>query len=80
MPGDKSGEFSCLANGGHNIVDYIVDSLVIWQVATHFEVVINDTCYYVVGGDSDLMVLHLRLNIDYNFVEPQHMVETKNLA
>jgi len=25
-PGDESGEFTCLANGGHNIVDYIVGS------------------------------------------------------
>jgi hypothetical protein len=29
--GDKSGEFTCLANGGRNIVDYIVDSPVVWQ-------------------------------------------------
>jgi hypothetical protein len=30
MPGDKSGEFTCLANGGHNTFDYIVGSPTIW--------------------------------------------------
>ncbi len=75
-PGDKSREFICLANGGHNTLDYIVGSLVVWQDVTHFEVIIDDTHYCAVGGDSDHKPLRLRLNIDCNFVEPQHMVET----
>jgi hypothetical protein len=29
------------------------------------------------GGDSDHRPLRLRLNIDYTFVEPQHIVVTK---
>jgi hypothetical protein len=66
-----------LANGGRNIVDYIISSPTIWQAATHFEVIINDTRYYAMGGNFDHKPLHLRLNIDCNFVEPQHMVETK---
>jgi hypothetical protein len=41
--GDKLREFTCLANGGRNTVDYIVGSLVIWQTATHLEVIIDDT-------------------------------------
>jgi hypothetical protein len=28
-PGNESGEYTCLANGEHNIVDYIVNSLTI---------------------------------------------------
>ncbi len=38
---------------------------------------IHDTCYYAIGGDSDHRSLRLRLSIDCNFVEPQHMVVTK---
>jgi hypothetical protein len=38
-PSDESKEFTCLANGGHNIVDYIVDSIAIWETATHLEVI-----------------------------------------
>jgi hypothetical protein len=49
MLGDELGEFSCLANGGSSTVDYIVGSLVVWQVATHFEVMIDDTYYCMVG-------------------------------
>ncbi len=49
-PGDELREFTCLANGGHNTVDYIVGSPVIWQVATHLEVIIDDTRYCAVGG------------------------------
>jgi hypothetical protein len=75
MPGDKLKEFTCLANGGCNIVDYIVGSLIVWQVTTHFEVIINDTCYCAVGGDSDHKPLCLWLNINCNFVEPQHTIE-----
>jgi hypothetical protein len=67
---------SSLANGGRNIVDYIVGSPVVWQAATHFEVIIDDTRYYMVGGDSDHRLLCLRLSINCSFVEPQHMVET----
>ncbi len=72
----NQGEFTCLANGGRNIVDYIVGSPVVWQVATHLEVIIDDTRYYAMGGNSDHSLLHLRLNIDCNFVEPRHTVVT----
>jgi hypothetical protein len=58
-PGDELREFTCLANGGRNTVDYIVGSLVIWQVATHLEVIIDDTRYCAVGGDSDHRSLRL---------------------
>jgi hypothetical protein len=76
-PGDESKEFICLANGGHNIVDYIVGSPAVWQATTHFKVIIDDIHYCMVGGDFDQMPLRLQLNIDYSFVEPQHMVVTK---
>ncbi len=76
-PGDQSGEFTCLANGGCNIVDYIVGSHVVWQTATHLEVIIDDIRYRAMGGDSDHRPLHLRLNIDCSFVERQHTVVTK---
>ncbi len=66
-----------MANGGRNTVDYIVGSLAIWQVATHFKVIIDDTRYYAMGGDSDHRPLRLRLNIDCTFVEPQPTVVTK---
>jgi hypothetical protein len=62
-----------LANGGHNTIDYIVGSLAIWQAATHLKVIIDDTQYCAIGGDSD----HRPLSINYSFVEPQHMVVTK---
>jgi len=29
------------------------------------------------GGDSDHRPLRLQLNIDYNFIEPQHTIVTK---
>ncbi len=66
-----------MANGGRSIVDYILGSLVIWQVVTHLEVIIDDTCYCTMGGDFDHRSLHLRLRIDYSFVESQHIVVTK---
>ncbi len=72
-PGDELGEFICLANGGRSIVDYIVSSPLVWQVVTHFEVIIDDAPYCVMGGDSN----HRPLSIDCSFVEPQHMVITK---
>ncbi len=75
--GGKLGEFTCLANGGRSTVDYIVGSLAIWQDATHFEVIIDDTRYCTMGGDSDHKPLRLRLSIDCTFVEPQHIVVTK---
>jgi hypothetical protein len=68
-----------LANGGRNIVDYIVGSPIVWQVATHLEVIINDIRYYAMGGDSDHKPLHLWLNIDCSFVKPQHTVVTKKI-
>jgi hypothetical protein len=79
-PGDESGEFTCLANGGRNTIDYIVGSPAIWQTTTHFEVIIDDTRYCAMGGDFDHMPLRLRLNIDCTFVEPQHTIVTKILA
>jgi len=75
--GEQSREFTCLANGGRNIVDYIVGSHVVWQAATHFKVIIDDIRYRTMGGDSDHRPLRLRLNIDCSFVESQHMVVTK---
>jgi len=78
-PGDKLKEFTCLANGGRNTFDYIISSPAIWQVATHFKVLIDDTCYYAMGGDSDHKLLRLRFNIDCSFVEPQHTIETKKI-
>ncbi len=48
-PSDESGEFICLANGGCSTVDYIIVSSAIWQVTTHLEVIIDDTCYYALG-------------------------------
>jgi hypothetical protein len=77
IPGDESGEFICLANGGRSSIDYIVSSPTIWQAATHFEVIIDNTRYCVMGGDSDHRSLRLRLNINYSFVEPQHTIVTK---
>jgi hypothetical protein len=76
-PSDELREFTCLANGGHNIVIYIIGSPVVWQAVTHFEVIIDDTHYYAMGGNSNHRPLRLRLSIDCNFVEPQHMVVTK---
>ncbi len=75
-PRDESREFTWLANGGHNTIDYIIGSFVIWQVTTHFEVIIDDICYCVIGGDSDHMPLRLRLSINCSFVEPQHTIVT----
>jgi hypothetical protein len=68
-----------LANGRHNIIDYIVGSPAIWQTATHLKVIINDTRYCAIEGDSDHRPLRLWLNIDYTFVKPQHIVVTKNI-
>jgi hypothetical protein len=76
-PGNESGEFICLTNGGRNIVDYIVGSLAIWQATTHLKVIIDDIRYHAMGGDSDCRPLRLRLNIDCSFVEPQHTLVTK---
>jgi hypothetical protein len=66
-----------LANGGRNIVDYIVGSPIIWQTATHLEMIIDDTHYCALGGDSNHKPLHLWLSIDCNFVKPQHTIVTK---
>ncbi len=66
-----------MANWGCNTIDYIVGSPVVWQAATHLEVIIDDIHYYAMGGDSDHKPLHLWLNIDCSFVEPQHTVVTK---
>ncbi len=66
-----------MANGGRSIVDYIIGSLAIWQTTTHLEVIIDDTCYYTMGRNSDHKPLRLQLNIDCSFVEPQHIVVTK---
>jgi hypothetical protein len=72
-PGDESREVIHLANGERSTVDYIMGSLTIWQAPTHLEVIINDTRYYAMGGDSNHRLLRLQLNIDCNFVESQHI-------
>ncbi len=74
---DELGEFTCLANGGHNIVNYIIGSPIVWQATTHFEVIIDNTHYSAMGGDSDHRSLRVWLSIDCSFVEPQHIVVTK---
>jgi hypothetical protein len=66
-----------LANGRRNTIDYIAGSPAIWQVATQLEVIIDDTRYCAMGGDSDHRSLRLRLSINCTFVEPQHIVVTK---
>jgi hypothetical protein len=76
-PSDELGEFTCLANGGCSTVDYIVGSPIIWQAATHLKVIIDDTRYCAMGGDSDHRPLRLQLNINYTFIEPQHTTVTK---
>jgi hypothetical protein len=68
-----------LANGGRSTIDYIVGSPAVWQAVTHFKVIIDDTRYCAMGGDSDHRPLRLRLNIDCSFVEPQHTVVTKKI-
>ncbi len=65
-----------MANGGRSVVDYIIGSPVVWQVAIHLKVIIDDTRYRAMGGDSDHKSLCLRLNIDCSFVKPQHTVVT----
>jgi hypothetical protein len=62
--GDELREFICLVNGGRSIVDYIVSSPIVWQAATHLEVIIDDTRYWAMGGNSNHRLLHLQLNID----------------
>jgi len=66
-----------LANGGRDTFDYIVGSPVVWQVTTHLEVIIDDTHYYAMGGDSDHRPFRLQSSINYSFVEPQHIIVTK---
>ncbi len=39
--------------------------------------IIDDTHYCTMGGDSDHRPLCLQLNINCSFVEPQHMVITE---
>ncbi len=76
-PGDELGEFICLANGRRTTIDYIVDSLTVWQVVTHLKMIIDHTYYYTIGANSDHKSLRLWLSIDCNFVEPQHTIVTK---
>jgi hypothetical protein len=52
------------------LVDYIVGSPIVWQVATQLEMIVNDTHYYAMGGNFDHKLLRLRLSIDCSFVEP----------
>ncbi len=73
-PSDESREFTCLANGGRNIIDYIVGSPIVWQVVTHLEVIIDDIRYCAMGGDFNHKPFHIWLSIDCSFVEPQHIV------
>jgi hypothetical protein len=76
-PSDESREFTYLTNGGCNIINYILSSLVIWQATTHLKVIIDDTHYYMMGADFDHKLLHLQLSIDCSFIKPQHKVVTK---
>ncbi len=76
-PGDKLGEFICLANGGRNTINYTVGLPIVWQIVAHLEVIIDDTRYCALGGDFNHMPLRPRLGIDCSFVEPQHIVVTK---
>jgi hypothetical protein len=80
-----------LTNGRHSIIDYIVGSLAIWQVVTHLKVIIDDTRYWAMGGNSDHMSLHLRLNFvtkkilprfkyDKSKVEEYQLALTTNLG
>ncbi len=69
--------FTRLANQGRSTVNYIIGSPVVWQAATHLKVIIDDTRYCAIRGDSDHMPLCLRLSIDCNFVEPEHTIVTK---
>jgi hypothetical protein len=78
-PNDESGEFTCLANRGRTTIDYIVGSPVVWQTATHLEMIINDTRYYAMGGNSNHKRLRLQFIMDCNFVEPQCTVVTKKI-
>jgi hypothetical protein len=64
--------------GGEALSIILLVHLQFCKVATHLEVIINDTCYYAMGGDFDHRPLHVRLSIDCRFVEPQHMVVMKN--
>jgi hypothetical protein len=75
-PGDELEEFTCLENGGHKIINYIISSPIVGQVATHLEVIVDDTHYRKMGGNSNHRPLRLRLSIDCNFVEPQHTIIT----
>ncbi len=66
-----------MANRRRSTVNYIVGSPIVWQIVIHLEVIIDDTHFYAMGGDSDHRPLRLRLNIDCSFVEPQRTVVTK---
>jgi hypothetical protein len=59
-PSDESREFTCLTNGGRNTIDYIVGSPTVWQAATsHLKVIIDDTRYHAMRGDSNHRPLRL---------------------
>ncbi len=55
--------------GGVTLSYFIVSSYVIWQAATHLEVIIDDIRYCATGGNFDHRSLRLQLNIDCTFVE-----------
>jgi hypothetical protein len=38
VAGDLTGEYTCLANHGHNIVDYMIASPEMFEAAQHLEV------------------------------------------
>jgi hypothetical protein len=65
--------------GGITLSIILLAHLQFGKAGTHLKVIIDDTRYYTMGGDSDHRPLRLRLNIDYSFVEPQHTVVTKKL-
>ncbi len=60
-------------------LDYIISSHIIWQATTHLEVIMHDTRYCAMGGDSNHRPLRLELNINYTFVEPQHIIVIKKI-
>jgi hypothetical protein len=60
-PSDQLGEFTCLANGGRSIIDYIFSSPVFWQVITHFEVIKDGTRYCTMGAVASIVEHRLQL-------------------
>ncbi len=60
VAGDLTWEYTCLANHGHNIVDYMIASLEMFEVAQHLEVLTNPTYCGSKQSESDHRPLALR--------------------